>query len=304
MKNFLCVSVLALLIYQVASGQNEQSGPGMVQDQGTSDLAIGRILSYHLRIDQHVMNDKGVCVPAVYQLEIIDRDEVGNVRVAVKMRTMRDLLKSDTLLFSKKGEMSITGVRLAWASPQYEATLDPYGRIMMASHDMMSSTDDGNSLGSVISRTMDSEAQTSLVMTFPTEFALLAPFARGETMTMIGKSYTDTLSLRSAIQNIGHTFGPEKTVVMNEKLDTLFRTVRVDSLSGTGNDQIAYMAVTMKRIPAYGTISISHATMERYVNRGYMRAFSTTNRMVTNNGLKVDYIATSVLERTWMKNSE
>jgi len=304
MIKLLCVSIIALFVYHVASGQSEQSGPGMVEEASKSDLVIGRILSYHLRIDQHVVNDRGVCIPAVYQLEIIDRDEVGNVRVVVHMRTMRDLLKSDTLLFSKKGEMSITGVRLAWASPQYEATLDPYGRIMMASHDMMTSTDDGNSLGSVISRTTDSEAHTSLVMTFPTEYALLAPFSRGASMTMVGKEYTDTLSLRSAIQNIGHTFGPEKTVVMNEKLDTLLRTVRVDSLVGIGNDQIAFMSVTMKRIPAYGTISISQATMERYVNRGYMRAFCTTNRMQTNNGLKVDYIATSVLERTWMKNGE
>lgn len=303
MKTFY-VSVLALLSFHVGYGQSEQSGPGMVQDQGNNDLAIGRILSYHLRIDQHVMNDKGVCVPAVYQLEIVDRDEVGNVRVVVKMRTMRDLLKTDTLLFSKQGEMSIIGVRLAWASPQYEATLDSYGRIMMASHDMVVSTEDGNTMGSVISRTTDSEAQTSVVMTFPTEYALLAPFGRGASMTLIGKDYTDTLSLRSAIQNIGHTFGPEKTVVKSEKRDTLLRTVRVDSLTGIGNDQIAYMSVTMKRIPAYGTISISQASMERYVQRGYMRAFSTTNRMVTNSGLKVDYIATSVLERTWMKNSE
>ncbi len=304
MKNLLCVASLSFLLCFSAYSQDEQSGTGMILDQGASDLSIGRILSYHLRIDQHVVNNRGVCVPAVYQLEIIDRDEFGNVRVAVHMRTMRDLINTDTIFISKQGEMSIVGVRLAWASPKYEATLDPYGRVIMATDAMLTPVIEASSSGRFMSRTTDSEAHTSIVMTFPTEYALLAPYAKGESMTMIGREYTDTLTLRCAIQNIGQTYGPDKSVVADEKRDTVLRTVRVDSLTGSGNDQIAFMTVTMKRFPAYGVVSIANATMERYVNRGYMKAFRTTNRMMTSNGLKIDYVATSVLDKTWLKNSE
>lgn len=287
-----------------AEAQYEQIGPKLIIDSGETELLPGRILLYHLRIDQSVVNARGVCVPAVYQLEVLDRDAIGNVRVAVQVSTSRELLTSDTLFISQNGEMKIVGVRLAWASPKYEATLDQYGRVMMAGDALHFEDTEPITMGELQSRTTDFEALSSVVMTFPTEYALLAPYSRGASMTVVGEEYTDTLLLRSVIQNIGHTYGPEKTVIANEKKDTVIRIVRIDSLSETGKDQIAHMSVSMMRYPAYGTSSLATATMQRYVNRGYMKCFQTRNNFITSKGLKIDYIATSVLERSWMRAAE
>jgi len=294
----LCVS---LFMNIETSGQTEQIGPDIIIDSGETELLPGRMLSYHLRIDQSVVNNRGVCVPAVYQLEVLDRDASGNIRIAVQVRTMLELLTSDTLFITNKGEMKIVGVRLAWATPKYEATLDQYGRVMKAGEALHFENTEPITMGALQSRTTDFEALSSLVMTFPTEYALLAPYTHGASMTVIGQQYIDTLLLRSVIQNIGQTYGPEKTVKADEKLDTVIRSVRVDSLSGHGQDQIAHMSVSMMRYPAYGTGSLATATMERYVNRGYMKTFQTWNNFITSKGLKIDYIATSVLERSWIK---
>lgn len=304
MRNLILLVCMSLVMNIEAEAQYEQIGPKLIIDSGETELLPGRILLYHLRIDQSVVNARGVCVPAVYQLEVLDRDAIGNVRVAVQVSTSRELLTSDTLFISQNGEMKIVGVRLAWASPKYEATLDQYGRVMMAGDALHFEDTEPITMGELQSRTTDFEALSSVVMTFPTEYALLAPYSRGASMTVVGEEYTDTLLLRSVIQNIGHTYGPEKTVIANEKKDTVIRIVRIDSLSGTGKDQIAHMSVSMMRYPAYGTSSLATATMQRYVNRGYMKCFQTRNNFITSKGLKIDYIATSVLERSWMRATE
>lgn len=304
MKNVILLLCMAMIMSINASGQSEQIGPNFMIDSGETELIPGRMLSYHLRIDQSVVNDRGVCVPAVYQLEVLDRDAIGNVRVAVQVRTMRELVTSDTLFISKRGEMKIVGVRLAWASPKYEATLDQYGRVMRAGDALDFEDTEPITHGSLQSRTTDYEALSSLVMTFPTEYALLAPYTHGASMTVIGKEYTDTLLLRSMIQNIGQSYGPEETTIAVERHDTVIRIVKIDSLSGNGKDQIAHMSVSMLRIPAFGTGSLATARMERYVHRGYMKTFQTRNNFITSKGLKIDYIASSNLEKSWMKAPE
>jgi len=304
MKALVLLHCVSLILTIETGAQIERMESRNGNTSSESELVPGRILSYHLRIDQSVVKDKGVCIPAVYQLEVLDRDVTGNVRVAVHVRTMRELLSSDTLFASQSGEMKIVGVRLAWISPKYEATLDKFGRLLRARDALPIADSEPRTLGSVVSKTTDYEAVSTVAVTFPTELALLAPYQHGASMTEVGKEYIDTLTIRSIIQAIGHTYGSGNTTRVGEKHDTIIRIVRIDSVSGNGSDQIAHMNVVMKRSANYGAESIVHATMERYVSRGYMKAFRTTNNLITDKGLKVDYIATSVLERSWIKNTQ
>ncbi|HLP29685.1 MAG TPA: hypothetical protein VK147_13695 [Candidatus Didemnitutus sp.] len=295
-----CVSLILTVEASAQTGRME-SHSGDVSAE--SELVPGRVLTYHLRVDQSVVKDKGVCIPAVYQLEVLDRDAAGNVRVGVHVRTMRELLTSDTLFASKSGELKIVGFRMAWISPKYEATLDKFGRLLRARDELPGDDEAARTMGSVLSRTTDYEAVSTVAVTFPTELALLAPYQHGVFITEVGKEYVDTLTIRSSMQAIGQTFGPDSTASVEEIHDMIIRRVRVDSLSGEGPDQIAYIKVVMNRSSSHGAESIVQATMERYVSRGYMKSFKTTNNLVTNKGLRLDYVATTVLERSWVKNT-
>jgi len=87
----LCVFVLSAIVSRGQNGDNGPDvrvGPGILNDKAYTELVPGRVLTYRLRVDQHVVNGRGVCIPATYSITILDRDESGNSRVSVEMRSV------------------------------------------------------------------------------------------------------------------------------------------------------------------------------------------------------------------------
>lgn len=300
---YLC---LILLSVGVSKGQdtNDTSailvGPAILNDRAYTELIPGRVLTYRLRVDQHVVNGRGVCIPAVYSISILDRDAAGNSRVSVEMRSAGELISSDTIFLTKSTEMKIVGVRLAFAIPKYEATLDVNGRVLYTNEQLEAMAQESTTMGNVGSQITDSDAMTHILSTIPTEYALMAPYQQGSASLVVGKPYLDTILLTSAIQQIGRTVGSETTHHPRENQDTIIRTVTIDSLTGSGNEEIAHMTVRMERFPVYGMPSVAISVMERYIKKGYMKSFVTTSRKVGSTSLAPEYIATSVLNSSTM----
>ncbi len=300
----LCVFILSANVSRGQNGDNGPDvrvGPGILNDKAYTELVPGRVLTYRLRVDQHVVNGRGVCIPATYTITILDRDEAGNSRVSVQMRSAGELISSDTLFMTKSRELKIIGVRLAFTIPRYEATLDAYGRVMFTNAQFESTTPETITMGTVLPRITDSDAMTQVLSTIPTEYALLAPYLRESNSFIIGTAYVDTLLITSTIQKIGHTTGSESEKQPRLNQDTIIRAVTIDSLSGSGDDEVAHMTVRMERHPVYGVHSIATSIMQRYVKKGYMKTFETTSRKEGIPGLIPEYIATSILDSSTVK---
>ncbi len=278
---------LFLLSISVSKGQvtNKKPiidiGPAILNDSTYTELQTGRVLTYRLRVDQHVVNGRGVCISAVYTIAILHKDADGNSHISVEMRSAGELIPSDTIFLTKSTEMKIVGVRLAFAIPMYEATLDVHGNIATLLH--------------------DSDAMTHILSTIPTEYALMAPYHQG-TSHHVGNPYRDTILLRSAIQQIGRTTGSETGQQSHANQDTIIRTVLIDSVSGICDEEIAHMNVRMERFPVHGVPSVAISVMERYVKKGYMKSFVTTSRKVGSTSPIPEYIATSVLNSSRLKD--
>ncbi|HLP29688.1 MAG TPA: hypothetical protein VK147_13710 [Candidatus Didemnitutus sp.] len=283
------------------NGPEVRVGPGILNERTYSELVPGRVLTYRLRVDQHVVNGRGVCIPATFTITILDRDEAGNSRVSVQMRSAGELISTDTLFMTKSRELKIVGVRLAFAIPKYEATLDAFGRVIFTNAQFESTTPETITMGTVLPRITDSDAMTQVLSTIPTEYALLAPYLRESNSFILGTAYVDTLLITSSIQKIGQTIGSESEKQPRLNQDTVIRAVTIDSLSGSGDDEVAHMTVRMERHPVYGKRSIATSIMERYIKKGYMKSFVTTSRKEGIPGLIPEYIATSILDSSTVK---
>ncbi len=277
-----------------------QVGPEVLNDKAYTELTPGRVLTYKLRVDQHVVHGRGVCIPAIYSIAILDRDAAGNSRVSVEMRSAGELIASDTIFLSKSTVMKIVGVRLAFAIPKYEATLDVNGRVLYTNEQLDAMSQESSTMGNVESRITDSDAMANVLSTIPTEYALMAPYLQGATSILVGRPYKDTILFTSAIQKIGRTIGTETRPQPKEAQDTIIRTVTIDSVSGSGNDELAHMTVRMERYPVYGMPSVAISVMERYIKKGYMKSFVTTSRKVGSTSPIPEYIATSILDTSTM----
>lgn len=299
---------LLLLSMSVSKGQNTDEkpvvrvGPSILNDRAYSELVPGRVLRYTLRVDQHVVNGRGVCIPAVYSITILDVDASGNSRVSVEMRSAGELIASDTIFLTKSTEMKIVGVRLAFAVPTYEATLDANGRVLYTNDQIEAMSQESTTMGNIGTKITDSDAMTHVLSTIPTEYALMAPYKHGEASLRVGSPYKDTILLRSAIQKIGRTVGSETKQQPQENQDTIIRTVTIDSVTGSGDEELAHMNVRMERFPVYGVPSVAISIMERYVKKGYMKSFVTTSRKVGSKSTIPEYIATSILNSSKMNH--
>lgn len=301
---YICLMLLSI---SVSQGQDTDNGPiilvgpGILNDRAYTELTPGRHLTYKLRVDQHVMNGRGVCIPAIYSISILDRDLAGNSRVSVEMRSAGELISSDTIFLTTSTEMKIVGVRLAFAIPKYEATLDAYGRVLFTNEQIESTTNEATALGNIGPRITDSDAMAQVLSAIPTEYALMAPYLRGATTLIVGLPYVDTILITSSIQKIGRTIGSVSRPQPQENQDTIIRSVTIDSISGTGEDEISHMNVRMERNPVYGIRTIATSVMERYTRKGYMRSFITTSRKVGSKSSVPEYIATSILDTSIVK---
>lgn len=292
---FLVVLSSAICAAQDTVDSSEiKVGPGIHYDKAYTELTPGRVLTYRLRVDHHVVNGRGVSIPAVYSITILDRDNAGNSRISVEMRSAGDLLSIDTIFLTKCKDMKIVGVRLAFVIPKYEATLDVYGRVLFTTDQVESQSQELVAAGNTPTRITDSDAMGHVLTTIPTEYALLAPYLRGSNSLMIGNSYVDTIMISSSVQKIGNTVGSETNDHPLENQDTIIRAVTVDSLSGSGEEEIAHMTVRMERHPLYGIHTIATSIMERYVRKGYMKSFVTTSRREGSTNIVPEYIATSI----------
>jgi len=196
--------------------------------------------------------------------------------------------------------MKIVGVRLAFAIPKYEATLDVNGKVLYTNEQLDAMSQESTMMGNVESRITDSDAMANVLSTIPTEYALMAPYLQGATSILVGRPYIDTILLTSAIQKIGRTIGSETKHQPKVNQDTIIRTVTIDSVSGSGNEEIAHMNVRMERYPVYGVPSVAISVMERYIKKGYMKSFVTTSRKVGSTSHIPEYIATSILDTSTM----
>ncbi|HLP29687.1 MAG TPA: hypothetical protein VK147_13705 [Candidatus Didemnitutus sp.] len=309
MKNvmLLIYSCFLVLLSTIGSaqdiddGQQIKVGPGILYDKTYSELVPGRVLSYRLRVDYKVVNGRGVTIPAVYSITILDRDDAGNSRISVEMRSAGELISVDTIFLTKSKDMKIVGVRLAFVIPKYEATLDVYGRVLFTTEQHEELSNEPAVKGNTPTRITDSEAMGQVLSTIPTEYALLAPYLRGSNSLLIGKPYVDTILITSSIQKIGQTIGTETNDHPLENLDTIIRAVTIDSISGIDDEEIAYMSVRMERHPVYGVHTIATSVMERYVHKGYMKSFVTTNRREGSAGNTPEYVATSILDSSTVR---
>jgi hypothetical protein len=292
---------LVLLTNIAVMAQDERTAM-VLPPSPTSDLQPGATLTYHLRIDQHVMNGRGVAIPAIFRITVLDRDTKGTLRVATEVRSARELLRTDTLLMTSPRQITIVGVRSNLDLTRYEVTVDRFGR-------EVTGIEPDNGITTVVpsetslSRVTDSEAMEGILQTFPTEYALLAPYTPTDGDVFIGQVYVDTLYVRSMVQPYGRTTSATVSGSPTRPTnDTIIRFIRVDSTRGSGKDVMALMTVRIERHPYAGIHRTATAKMARLHMRGYMESFTTICKKIDDDKETIDYIGTSHLDSVEVPN--
>lgn len=303
MKRALLLVAISVLSTLCAVGQVEQedldtqAGARRYMPVIRNNAPISAVFEYSVITDQVVINDRVIRIPALLTLEILDADSKGNIRTRARIESDTHTLTQDIVMFRPGKKMTIVGLRLADSRGSFDATIDAHGRLV----NVVRTKDETAAMyydKTPDAKVTDMEAFMSTDAAFPALFAFVTPDLLLDSILEIGHEYLDTSYTLTQRISIGTSYGSEGMDPMPIVVDTLYRSVIVDSVvRGEYDHRIAYMSVVIDRVPPIGTRTRMKAKVLRDLNLGVVTSITQLVDRVTRDGAKPVSNSTSRLKR-------
>lgn len=291
MKQAIVYMAFSVFLTLHAIGQVEhddldvQAGTRRYMPMIRNNAPVSAVFEYGVLTDQVVINDRLIRIPATLTLEIIDADGKGNIRTRARIESDTHTITQDIVMFRPGKKMTLVGLRLADSKGSFDATIDAHGRLV----DVVRTKDETATMyydKTPDAKIMDMEAFMSTDAAFPALFAFVTPDPMLDSVLEIGRKYLDTSFTLTQRISIGTMYGAEGSNPMPIVVDTLFRSVTIDSVvRGEYDHRIVYMSVELERVPPIGTRTHMRAKVLRDLNLGVVTSISQQVDRVTSKGL-------------------
>ena len=291
----ICLRYPANVIGQV-SGNATLINEGIAYKFSTK-LAPTSKFTYSIIVDKYVVNSRAVRQPAKVTLEVMSADLDGNIEALATLKSDTITVSSSVTMFRTSTPVKLIGARLGLETGRYKAVIDKFGRILSSkkvqNHD--DSDGDGWVPGGQIT---DAQAFAEHAATFPAFFAFATPVMVNDSIITIGTEYYDTSYVVTNHKTIGLTYDNAQASVPVVEFDTLYRSVRVDSIvPGDYGHDVACLTIVARRASPFGGINLITANVRRDLNIGVVTQIIEYVDAVTKKGTQPLTSAIANLER-------